>query len=288
MTTELEVDAAGNGSFVTETLAAARDQLFEETGLMLPPVRVIPTVVELGGRSFRLRLNEIPLARAELPADAAAESAGAQVAAALLRLMRRRGHELVGIQETQALLAALESSHPALVREVVPKLVSPALLADVLRRLSAEGISLRQLPEILGALADTPATIRDAATLAERARAALRRAITFAHAGADGRLAAITLDPLVEETLRDAVRGSDGGAGSHLALEPQAALDILDGVGRALAAAPRAPAVILTASDLRRHVRRLVEVPHPDLSVLSYAELTPETEIETVARVSVR
>jgi type III secretory pathway component EscV len=44
----------------------------------------------------------------------------------------------------------------------------------------------------------------------------------------------------------------------------------------------------VTASDLRRHVRRLVEVTHPTLSVLSYAELTPETEIETVARVSVR
>jgi type III secretory pathway component EscV len=45
--------------------------------------------------------------------------------------------------------------------------------------------------------------------------------------------------------------------------------------------------VIVTAADLRRHVRRLVEVAHPDLAVLSYAELAPETEIDTVARVSV-
>ncbi len=209
--------------------------------------------------------------------------------------MRRRGHELLGIQETQALLAALEPSHPALVREVVPKTVSPAQLADVLRRLAAEGISLRQLPEILGAIADAPTAARDPATLAERARAALRGAITFAHAGAAGRLAAIALDPLVEETLRDAIRPGD--AGGHLALEPQASRDIVAGVGRALAvavaASPRAAsgrargAVIVTAGDLRRHVRRLIEVAHPDLAVLSYAELAPETEIDTVARVSV-
>jgi type III secretory pathway component EscV len=109
------------------------------------------------------------------------------------------------------------------------------------------------------------------------------------------RLAAIALDPLVEETLRDAIRPGD--AGGYLALEPAASHDILAGVGRALAvahaalpgaASGRAPgAVIITAGDLRRHVRRLIEVAHPDLAVLSYAELAPETEIDTVARVSV-
>jgi len=177
----------------------------------------------------------------------------------------------------------------------VSKVVSPAELADVLRRLAAEGISLRQLPEILGAIADAPAAAREPATLAERARAALRGAITHAHAGAAGRLAAIALDPLVEDTLREAIRPGDGGG--HLALEPQASHDILEGIGRALAVAvtalPRGASgrargtVIVTAADLRRHVRRLVEVAHPDLAVLSYAELAPETEIETVARVSV-
>jgi type III secretory pathway component EscV len=242
------------------------------------------------GRSYRIHFNEIPLAPVELPRDRDAANA---IAADLVRVMGRRGHELFGIQDAQSLLTALEPSHPALVREVVPKMVSPAQLADVLRRLAGEGISLRQLPEILGAIADAPAGARDPATLAERARAALRGAITFAHAGAAGRLAAIALDPLVEETLRDAIRPDDGGA--HLALEPQASHDILAGVGRALAVAftalPRATsgrgAVIVTAADLRRHVRRLIEVAHPDLAVLSYAELAPETEIDTVARVSV-
>ena len=51
----------------------------------------------------------------------------------LLKLVRRYGYEFIGIQETQILLEGLERTHPALVREVVPKLVTPVLLADVLR-----------------------------------------------------------------------------------------------------------------------------------------------------------
>ena len=284
-----ELDGAG---FANGALVAARSRLFEESGLTLPPVRLRPAATDardaLPARGYRIHFNEIPLARADVPRE---RSAADEITADLVRLMRRRGHELIGIQETQALLSALEPSHPALVREVVPKAVSPAQLAEVLRRLAAEGISLRQLPEILGAIADAPATAREPATLAERARAALRGAITFAHAGTAGRVAAIALDPLVEETLREAIRPGDGGG--HLALEPQASHDILAGVDRALAALPRAAsgrargAVIVTAADLRRHVRRLIEVAHPDLAVLSYAELAPETEIDTVARVSV-
>jgi type III secretion protein V len=290
---ELRLDA--DGTLANAALDAARARLFEESGLTLPAVHLrapSPPRDALPGRSYRLHFNEIPLARIEL---ARGRDAAEDIAAELARLMRRRGHELLGIQETQALLTALEPSHPALVREVVPKVVSPAQLCDVLRRLAAEGISLRQLPEILGAIADAPAAARDPATLAERARAALRGAITFVHAGASGRVAAIALDPLVEETLRDAIRPGDGGG--HLALPPGASRDILAGVGRALAVALAAlpgadggrarGAVIVTAADLRRHVRRLVEAAHPELAVVSYAELAPETEIDTVARVSV-
>jgi type III secretion protein V len=282
---ELGVTPDGGGAFTAAVVVAVGARLSTETGLGLPRVRFVPGVAALPARGYRIALNEIPLARGELPPGAT--DAAARVGADLLQLLRRRGHELLGIEETQALVAALAQSHPALVREVVPKLISPALLADVLRRLAAEGISLRPLPEILGALADAPPAVRDPATLAERVRAALRRSITFAHAGETGVLAAITLDSLVEDAVRGAIRPSDSGG--HLALDPEATRDILAAVARALAAAPAGGPrpVIVAAADLRRYVRRLIEVEHPDLAVLSYAELAPETQIETIARVSV-
>jgi type III secretion protein V len=274
-----------DGAFVTTALSRLRERLFAELGLALPPVSVRADVT-LPPRAFVLRLNEIPLGRGELaPADVAA--AAERVADELLALMRRYGHELVGVQETQALLDGLVRTHPALVREVVPKLVSTVLLAEVLRRLVEEGVSLRNLPDVLGALAEHAPHERDPVILAEHVRAALRRAITFQHARVGGVLAAFTLDGLIEDTIRDAIHKTP--TGSTLALEPQLSRDIVAAVTRALGNA-KTPSgsgpVLLTNAQIRRHVRRLVELDHPDLPVLSYQEIAPEAEIRSVGRVS--
>jgi type III secretion protein V len=193
----------------------------------------------------------------------------------------------VGIQAAQGLLDSLERTHPALVREVVPKLISPALLAEILRRLVEEGISLRNLADVLGALAVAPLTDRDPLALTERVRGALRRAITYRHVASDGRLPVFTLEPMIEEAVREAIHKT--AEGSYLALEPQLSRDIVNAVGRALTAPGRSstPPVILTNADIRRYVRRLVETEHPELAVLSYPELAPETQVQTVGQIRV-
>ena len=202
--------------------------------------------------------------------------------------MRRYGHELLGVQETQSLLDGLERTHPALVREVVPKLVSPVLLADVLRRLVEEGISLRNLRDILGALAEWAPLERDPVALAEHVRASLRRAITFRHVRAGGVLPAYLLDGLIEDTIRDAIHKT--ATGSYLALEPQLSRDIVAAVTRALGpdglgGTPNF--VLLTNAEIRRYVRRLVETDLPGIAVLSFQELAPEAQIRPIARISV-
>ena len=117
-------------------------------------------------------------------------------------------------------------------REVVPKLISPVLLTDILRRLVEEGISLRNLRDILGALADWAPHERDPVALTEHVRGALRRAITHQHAGDGGVLAAYLLDPMIEDAIRDAIQKTP--TGSYLALEPQLSRDIVAAVGRAV------------------------------------------------------
>jgi type III secretion protein V len=204
------------------------------------------------------------------------------IMAHLLLVLRRHGHELLGIQETQLLLEGLERTHPALVREVVPKLVSPALLADVLKRLAEEGVSLRGLREILGALAEWAPHERDPVALTEHVRQALRRQITARHAPGGGALAVYLLDPMIEQTVRESIHRTPGV--SYLALEPALSRDIVQVVGRTLGARARNP-VILTAADIRRYVRRLLEGEHPQVAVLSYQELAPETPLQPLGRI---
>jgi type III secretion protein V len=208
------------------------------------------------------------------------------IAAHLLVLLRRHGFELLGIQETQALLEALERSQPALVREVVPKLLSPALLTDVLRRLAEEGVSLRALREILGALAEWAPLERDPVALTEHVRGALRRQLTARHLDAAGTVGVFLLDPLIEEAVREAIHKT--ATGSYLALEPELARDILAAASRALPPATTTPPVVLTSVDIRRHVRRLLETEHPQVAVLSYPELAPEARLAPLGRIKVQ
>ncbi|HEY2902856.1 MAG TPA: flagellar biosynthesis protein FlhA [Polyangia bacterium] len=282
---------AADQAFLAREVPTLRRRLFDDAGLVMPAVTIRPR--PLAERSFVIRLNETPLLRGQVSADGDGENAARTIGEHLSALLRRHGHELVGIQETQALLDDVQRSHPALVREVVPKVVTPALLAEVLRRLAQEGVSLRGLRQMLGALADRQpgAGNDDAAALTEKVRAALRRTITFQHADSDGRISALLLDPLIEDTIHDAIHRTP--TGSHLALEPQLAHDIQAAIGRAASAARQddghgavAP-VLLTNPAIRPFVRRLIEQQEPTLAVLSFLELSPEAEVRTLGHVRV-
>jgi type III secretory pathway component EscV len=203
------------------------------------------------------------------------------VAARLEALLRAFAPELLGLDETQRLLDGVAREYPALVREVVPRRIDTAGLADVLRRLVAEGLPIRDLRDVLEALARQKDGERDAAVLTERVRASLRRHITHRHAQGR-RIAALLLDADAEEAVRGAIRATP--TGTQLALEPDLHDALLASVGRETDAQQRA--VIVTSAELRRHVRRLVEGEHPALAVLAYHELLPEVQVEQVGTIT--
>ena len=199
------------------------------------------------------------------------------IAAALDAALRTASSDLLGLDETERLLEALSKRYPALVRDVVPRRIDAAGLAYVLRRLVAEGVPIRDLRDVLEALARQKDGEKDPAVLAERVRAALTRQITHRHAHGR-RLEALVLDAETEAAVRGAVR-ADG----QLALEPDFAESILAALKRELAT--QGGAVLLTTGDLRRHLRRLVSPEHPRLPVLAYHELEPDVEVERVGTI---
>ena len=199
---------------------------------------------------------------------------GARALAEANAALRRSAHALLGVQEVQALLDALEPSAPALVREVV-RHVSPVVIADVLRRLLEEEVSVRPLRHILEALLSAPAGA-PAPVLRDACRRSLSRHI--AHPLLRGRaLEALLLDPAAELTLRDAIHGDTGPPGAECVRA------LLSSVESALAAAPRARA-LLAPGDVRRPLRELVALRFPGLAVLAYDELPPDLEVRPVGR----
>ncbi|HEY6099568.1 MAG TPA: FHIPEP family type III secretion protein, partial [Anaeromyxobacter sp.] len=190
--------------------------------------------------------------------------------------MARSAHQLVGVQEAQALLDGLEASAPALVREVARQL-PPATLAEVLRRLVEEGVSIRPLRTILESLLEAGPERRPAA-LAECARRALRRHIGHRCAGG-APLAALLLDPRAEEAVRAAL------AGEGLALDPAVAASLLDALAEQVRALDEPP-VLLASPDVRRALRGLLAPRFPRVAVLAYEELPPELPVRPVGKLA--
>ncbi|OGQ91233.1 MAG: EscV/YscV/HrcV family type III secretion system export apparatus protein [Deltaproteobacteria bacterium RIFOXYA12_FULL_58_15] len=204
----------------------------------------------------------------------------------LSSVLRKNAAEFVGIQEVQNMLEQLEQAFPALVKEVVPKAVSPFQLTDILRRLVEEEISIRDLRSILQALAEWGQVENDTVMLTEYVRNALKRYISHKYTRGGNTLVVYLLDPQIEETVRSSIQHTQSG--SYLALEPEITQEILTAVRNEVGNLPPTAQnpVILTTMEIRRYYRKLVELEFPHLAVLSYQELSPDMNIQPIARIS--
>ncbi|MDX2011936.1 MAG: flagellar biosynthesis protein FlhA [Myxococcaceae bacterium] len=188
----------------------------------------------------------------------------------LVLQLKKRAHQLLGVQEVQAALTAIEDSHGALVKESLQKVPLP-LLTDVLKKLLSEQVSVRNLKAILDALV-SPSTAGDALQLADRCRQALARQISHQYAPS-GSLYAYLVDPGIEDTLRTAGQ----------AIDPRDAGAILEGMK---SVARQGRAVLLASPDVRRLLKKLVEGAFPEVAVLTFAELDPELQVRPVGRLA--
>jgi type III secretion protein V len=257
------------GAALEAVLLQIRSRFAEALGFELPALRAHARD-DLTGRAYRVALSDVVLAHSEA-------ASVQQLAEQLGTLLVRHGAELIDMQQTQSLLDALEHSAPALVRNSVPKPVSLRLLCEVLRRLVAEGVSIRPLARILETVANETASA-DAAAMIERVRVQLRRHVCFAYAR-EGVLALHPVDVMIEDALRDAL------APSGLGLPPAQARDIVNAVRAAMGPVQRA--VLIVQPDVRRALRALIETELPDVAVLSYAELASELRVERLAPVRI-
>lgn len=264
-----------NHFFVNETLAnVSLLQLGEVTEGRNPMTHMPGTWVPAEGRE---RADKAGLTIVEIPG---------YVALSVGDIMKKYAHEFVGIQEVQAILDQMEQIYPALVKETVPKLVSVHLLAEILKRLVQEEVSIADMRTILQAIAVWAPVETNPTTLTEYVRTEMKRYISFKYTRGQNNLIVYLLDPEIEEVIQNSIRQSENG--NYLALEPDTAQDILKSfdneVGNIPPTAQRP--VVITTMEVRRYLKKLVELHHPDLAVLSYQELAPEIRVQPIARIS--
>ena len=218
-----------------------------------------------------------------VPANVKAWRAEQVVAHEAITMLRARAHQFLGIQEAQWLLDQLGTDYPGLVAEVT-KALPLQKIADVLRRLLEEQVSVRNVRGIMESLVVWGPKEKDMLLLAEYVRGDLAHYIAHRATAGEKTLAAVVLDMPVEQHIRQSIRQTP--TGNFLALPPDEIKYLVDSIAAHAGDAPRPALAVVTSMDIRRYVRRMIESRLGWLPVYSYQELGSHVELQPLGRVT--
>ncbi|MBO7747879.1 flagellar biosynthesis protein FlhA [Paenibacillus sp. MWE-103] len=208
------------------------------------------------------------------------------VATHLTELIKRHAHELIGRQETKALIDNVREAFPALVDELIPSILNVGDVQKVLAKLLREKISIRDMVTIFESLADHGPFTKDPDILTEYVRQALSRQITLQYSHQGDTLRVITVGPSLEKKIAESVQSSDQG--SYLALDPVSTQTIYqklnEQVNRQIQSGNQP--IVLASPTIRMYLRQIVERTMQDVPVLSYSELEPSIEVQSMGVVN--
>jgi flagellar biosynthesis protein FlhA len=207
------------------------------------------------------------------------------IATHLGELIRKHAHELLGRNETKRLLDSMSETHPKLVEELVPKVMSLGEVQKVLQQLLREGVSIRDMGVILETLLEAANSSKAVVHLVESCRQALGRGLVRRLLDSDGGLRVMTMQPALEQE----IVGTFDPAAAQRMLAPVSGMPgdglkrLVDSVksltgGSGVSATP----VLLCPSPARYHLRRWLEPMLPKVTVLAAQEIPPDIRVRSM------
>jgi flagellar biosynthesis protein FlhA len=215
------------------------------------------------------------------------------IATHLGELIRRHAAELLGRAEVKRLLDGMNDSHPKLLEELVPKLLTLGEVARVLEQLLRERVSIRDLSAILEALLETAPANKSVVALVEAARQALGRRLVQPLLDGESQLPVLLLDAALEEEILATLAPETGQVPASQRLLAQASVPATPVVRRLTdsvrsligSASSSAPPVLLCPSPARYFVKRWLEPVLPRLAVVAAGEIPPEIRLRPMGTV---
>lgn len=211
---------------------------------------------------------------------------GSVIATHLTEVVRKHADELLTRDDTKHLIEQLKTTSPAVVEELIPGQMKLAEVQQILQMLLREGVPIRQLAPILETLGDYASRTKDPVLLTEYVRHRLSRVISNRYRDAGGVLHVVTLDPALEDRIRAGIEHNERGL--FVRMSPQAVEKTCAILGREVEklTAKRLPPVVLVSPQIRAGLKQLAATHMPNLVVLSYNEVTRDTQIESVGLVA--
>jgi len=206
------------------------------------------------------------------------------IATHLTEIIRHHAADILGLQDTQAILDTLRKEYPAVVEEVIRegKGLRIVEIQKVLQSLLKERVSIRNMVSILESIADFAPVSKNIWFLTEKARQALASQICRQYADDDGKLRILTIDPELEQIIVNSKYETPTGVIS--AMDPNIRLAWLRAVTKAVSAVRGKGwlPVILCSEQARFLVKNSTDRELPDLAVISVPEIVTDIIPEAV------
>jgi flagellar biosynthesis protein FlhA len=204
----------------------------------------------------------------------------------LAELVRRHAQDLLSRAETKRLIETLNDSHPKLIEELIPKVMTLGEVQRVLQQLLREQVSIRDLGTILEVLVEAAPANKALPYLVEMCRQAMGRRLVQAHLDADSSLPVLLLDPEIDEELQARFGEGSRNITERSGLTAPVIRRIADSLKKLSGGAgATAWPVLLCQSPARYHIRRWLEPAVPRVTVLSPGEIPADVRVRAVGTV---
>lgn len=204
----------------------------------------------------------------------------------ITEMIKRYAHELLGREETKQLIDHLKESYPILIEEVTPEPLGIGEVQKVLSKLLRENVSIRNLPVIFETLADFSKMTNDPDLLAEYARQSLSAQISGQYAEDDA-IKVITVSGKVEKTIAQGIQQTEHG--NYLSLDPETQQSIIQSIQRQSEKLQiqEETVIVLCSPAIRMYLKQLLDRFLPQVVVLSYNELEPTVDVQSIGMVNI-
>ncbi len=209
------------------------------------------------------------------------------IATHLTEVLKRYAYQLLRREETKELVDNLKETHPNLVEELVPNLLTIGDIQKVLQSLLKEQVSIRDLAAIFETLADYAVYTKEPKVLTEYVRQSLTRQITEQYAD-NGVIHVLTAGATLEKGISDSIQQTEAGL-HYLSMDPQISRKITDELQAQISRVIKSGGqpIFLTSPSIRMYLKQFVDKIIPSVPVLSYTELEPDVEIQSIGVVNI-
>lgn len=213
-------------------------------------------------------------------------SPSAVVSTHLTEIIKKNASEILSRADVQQLIDNLKKE---VSDDYVSDLMKDLSISDVqqvMQNLLKERVPVRDLKSILETLSIQIKINKNPDFLTEQTRRSLSRTICKQNLADTGELLAITLAPDVENAIAQGVSPD----GQNLTLDPDFTRRMLDYMNmeleKAISSTGNQP-VILCSSPIRIAFRKLIERTYPQITVMSYNEISSNTKAKSVGVIKV-